>query len=89
LFDHRVQSTISGMVAKNLLESVLALPVEDRMELLERLRENLRNDPALLPLTPEHQKILDERLTEFEGSPDEGSSWEEVEARIRSNVGGP
>lgn len=58
------------------------------MELLQRLRENLRNDPQLLPLSPAHQQILDERLADFEQNPEEGSSWEEVEARVRSNIGG-
>jgi putative addiction module component (TIGR02574 family) len=76
------------MVAKNLLEAVFSLPVVDRMELFQRLRENLRNDPGLTPLSDAHKGILDERLADFESDPTQGSPWEEVEARIIANIGG-
>lgn len=74
------------MVAKNLLDDVLALPVADRIELFKRLRDNLRNDPALFPMSDAHKRILDERLAEYELDPEEGSSWDEVEARIVANL---
>lgn len=70
------------MVAKNLLNDVLALPVDDRLEHLEQLRENLLNDAQLHALTAEEKQLLDERLAEFEADPTGGSPWEEVEARL-------
>jgi putative addiction module component (TIGR02574 family) len=70
------------MVARNLLADVLALPLPDRVELFEHLRDNLRNEPDLDPLTEEQKRILEERLAEYDANPDEGSTWEEVEARI-------
>ena len=70
------------MVAKSLLAEVLALPLADRVELFEHLRDSLRNEPDLDPLTAEQKRILKERLDDYEADPDEGSSWEEVEARI-------
>ncbi|HEY2587527.1 MAG TPA: addiction module protein [Tepidisphaeraceae bacterium] len=70
------------MVAKNLLDNVLALPVDDRLELFEKLRENLLNDPELSALTAEEMQLLDERLAEFEADPTGGAPWEEVEARL-------
>jgi putative addiction module component (TIGR02574 family) len=78
------------MVAKNLLADVLALPLPDRVELFEHLRDNLRNEPDLDPLTEEQKRILEERLADYDANPDEGSSWEEVEARIlKSSDGQP
>ena len=77
-----------AMVAKNLLDDVLALPAADRMELYDRLGESLRNDPACFPISEEDKRILDERLADYEANPDEGSSWEEVEARILQNLKG-
>ena len=76
------------MVAKNLLDRVLSLPTADRMELLHTLRENLRNEAHRLTLTEEQKRLLDERLCEFESDPEEGSPWEKVEGRLRSNIGG-
>ena len=78
-----------GMVAKNLIDSVIALPIAERLELLDRLRENLRNDPALAPLSEEDRRILDKRIDEFELDPLEGSSWAEVEGRIRAGLAEP
>jgi len=37
-------------------------------------------------LTEEEKKMLDARLSEYEKDPNEGSSWEEVEARLRSQL---
>ena len=68
------------MVAKNLLAEVLALPLADRKESFEHLRENLRNEPDLDPLTDEQKRIFEERLDDYEANPNGGSTWEEVEA---------
>jgi putative addiction module component (TIGR02574 family) len=76
------------MVARNLLADVLALPLADRMELFEHLRENLRNEPDLDPLTDDQARMLEERLDDYEANPNEGSTWEEVEARILKSLDG-
>jgi putative addiction module component (TIGR02574 family) len=77
------------MVAKNLIDSVIALPIAERLELLDRLRESVRNDPALEPLSDEDRRILDKRIDDFELDPTEGSSWAEVEGRIRAGLSQP
>jgi putative addiction module component (TIGR02574 family) len=74
------------MVAKNLLESVIALPIEERLELLDRLSESVRNDAAVSPLSDEHRQILDQRLADYERDPDEGLPWEQVKAQILARV---
>jgi putative addiction module component (TIGR02574 family) len=70
------------MVAKNLLNDVLALPIEDRREVYEELRTSLLNDPQFDILTDEQKRILDERLDEYEAGPNGGEPWDEVEARL-------
>jgi putative addiction module component (TIGR02574 family) len=77
------------MVAKNLLDSVIALPIAERLELLDQLRESVRNDPALEPLSDDDRRILDKRIDDFELDPIEGSSWAEVEGRIRAGLARP
>jgi putative addiction module component (TIGR02574 family) len=38
------------------------------------------------PLTDAEKALLDERLAAYEKDPDAGSSWEEVESRIRAKL---
>lgn len=38
------------------------------------------------PLTDSEKALLDARLAAYEKDPDAGSSWEEVEARIRARL---
>ena len=38
------------------------------------------------PLTDTEKALLDARLAAYEKDPDAGSSWEEVEARIRARL---
>ena len=38
------------------------------------------------PLTDTEKALLDARLAAYEKDPDAGSSWEEVEARIRTRL---
>ena len=38
------------------------------------------------PLTDTEKALLDPRLAAYEKNPDAGSSWEEVEARIRARL---
>ena len=38
------------------------------------------------PLTEAEKELLDARLAAYEKDPDAGSSWEEVEARIRARL---
>jgi putative addiction module component (TIGR02574 family) len=41
-----------------------------------------RSEPDFDPLTDEQKRMPEERLDDYEANPDEGSTWEEVEARI-------
>ena len=74
------------MVAENLLNDLFALPISDRLELFNRLRENLRNDPELAPLSAEHKRILEERLVDVEHNPDDESDWDKVEAEVLASL---
>lgn len=37
-------------------------------------------------LSEAHKGILDERLSSHKGSPEEGSSWEDVKQRVKSKL---
>lgn len=70
------------MVAKSLLDDVLALPVCDRMELYDRLFESLQADASAFPTSAEQRAEVDRRAEEMKRDPALGSSWAEVKARV-------
>lgn len=71
-----------------ILEELPSLTRGKRKEILLKLAEidgNLWLD-ADDPLTDAEKALLDARLAAYERDPDAGSSWAEVEARIRSRL---
>jgi len=68
---------------RELVAEILALPVAERMRLVEAIWDSISSVPDALPLTQWQMDELDRRLAEFEADPDSGASLEEVFARIR------
>jgi putative addiction module component (TIGR02574 family) len=68
---------------QDLVAEILALPVEDRVRLVEAIWDSISAVPEALPLTDGQKEELDRRLAELEADPEAGSSLEEVFARIR------
>lgn len=68
---------------QGLIAEILALPVAERVRLVEAVWDSISAVPDGLPLTQWQKEELDRRLAEFEADPDAGSSLEEVFARIR------
>jgi putative addiction module component (TIGR02574 family) len=71
-----------------ILEELPKLTAEDRQEIRKKLNE-IDGDEWLDgddPLTDDEKALLELRLAAYEKEPDEGSSWEEVEARILSRI---
>ena len=66
-----------------LVAEILALPVTERMRLVEAIWDSISAVPDALPLTQWQKDELDRRLAEFEADPDSGTTLEEVFARIR------
>ena len=66
--------------------SVLDLPVDQRLRLVQALWDSIVRDPSTLPLTDAERTELDRRLEDFKRNPSSGSSWEEVKARLLKNA---
>ena len=66
-----------------LIAEILALPVAERVRLVETIWDSIAAVPDALPLTQWQKDELDRRLAEFEADPDSGATLEEVFARIR------
>ena len=67
---------------QELVAEILALPVDERVRLVEAIWDSISAVPEALPLTDWQKEELDRRLAELEADPDAGSSLEEVFARI-------
>ena len=71
-----------------ILEELPKLTTEERREILRKLAE-LDGESwinANEPLTDAEKALLEARLAAYEKDPDAGSSWAQVEARIRSRL---
>ena len=64
-------------------DELLELSPEDRLRLIEDVRDTLGEDPSLFPLSEEHSRILDQRVEAYERAPFAGSIWSEVRERIQ------
>lgn len=71
-----------------ILEELPNLTIEERQEIRLKLAELDGNAwiDGDEPLTAAEKALLDARLAAYEKDPDAGSSWAEVEARIRARL---
>jgi putative addiction module component (TIGR02574 family) len=68
---------------QELVAEILALPVQERVQLVGAIWDSISAVPEALPLTQWQREELDRRLAEFEADPEAGSTLEDVFARIR------
>ncbi len=60
------------------------LPVPERLTLVEQIWDSIAEDNEAIKLTEAQKAELDRRLAAHEASPESGSSWEDVEKRLRN-----
>lgn len=73
------------MSKTEILAELPKLGAEDRREILDRICEMEERDLLNGGATPEEKALLDRELEEYRRNPEAGSSWNEVEARIRKS----
>jgi putative addiction module component (TIGR02574 family) len=78
----------SAMSKAEIVEELPKLTPAEREEIRLKLAELDGNDwlDEDDPLTAGEKALLNARLAAYEKDPDAGSSWEEVEARIRARL---
>ena len=64
------------------ISDVLALPVEDRLRLVEEIWDSIAAVPEAVHLTEAQRRELDSRLEAHRRNPGEGSPWCDVRARL-------
>ena len=75
------------MSKAEILDELVTMSAEERLEIFERLCD-LRERDLILNQgpTPEEKALLDRESEEYDRNPDAGSPWPEVEARIRKSI---
>jgi putative addiction module component (TIGR02574 family) len=71
------------MSKAQILQALAQLSPAERREIVQRVREldgNQWIDPAV---SPQEQQLLDAELEDFARDPSPGSTWDQVQARIR------
>jgi putative addiction module component (TIGR02574 family) len=66
---------------KALLQQLLELTPEERIELAEDLWDSVEAD-EMPPLTPEQKQEVERRYAELINEPEKGLKWEDVKARL-------
>lgn len=68
------------------LRQLHELPVAERLELVEDLWDSIAEEPGELRLSAAHVAELDRRLERLEDSPQEGTEWNTLKARIAGSL---
>ncbi|MFC1849885.1 addiction module protein [candidate division CSSED10-310 bacterium] len=69
----------------SLTKEIKKLSIAERILLVEELWNSILSDQEKLRLTSEQKDELDARLQDYQNSPQEGSSWDDVKGRVIDN----
>jgi putative addiction module component (TIGR02574 family) len=67
-----------------IMQDILKMSVPERILMVEAIWDSIAENDEQVELSAETKQLLDERLEAHKNNPEEGSSWEEVKARIKS-----
>ena len=75
------------MSKMEILAELPKLAVADRREIFDQLCDLEERDMLNGGAAPEEKALLDRELEEYRRNPDAGSTWNEVQTRIRKSSG--
>jgi putative addiction module component (TIGR02574 family) len=58
------------------------LSIEEKLDYVQSLWDRIAARPDEIPVPDWHRQILNERLADYEASPDAGRSWDEVQEEL-------
>jgi putative addiction module component (TIGR02574 family) len=65
------------------LEQILALPIDERIKLVEDIWDSIAAVPEAVQLSDEQMAEIERRLEDYRRNPDDVVPWEEAKARLR------
>ena len=69
-----------------MLQDILKLSVSERILIVEAIWDSIAEGEKQIDLSSETKQIIDERVESHRKNPNEGSSWNNVKARINSQL---
>lgn len=69
-----------------IIEEILKLSVPERILMVEAIWDSIEAKDEMLEINNATKEILDDRLLAHYNNPHEGSSWEDVKARIKKQL---
>jgi len=63
--------------------NIQELSVSDRIRMAEELWDSVLEDQASIEVTDAQKKVLEQRIKSYSSTPSEGSTWEEVNDRLK------
>ena len=63
------------------------MSVEDKIEYVQALWDRIAANESQVPVPEWHRQVLGERLADYRANPDQGRSWEELEADLLKRRG--
>ena len=66
-----------------MMQDILKLSIPERILMVEAIWDSIDKKDEQLELSAETKQLLDERLEAHKSNPEEGSSWNDVKARIK------
>jgi putative addiction module component (TIGR02574 family) len=67
-----------------MMQDILKLSVSERILMVEAIWDSIAENGEKLALTKEVKQLLDGRIEAHKNNPNEGSSWDDAKARIKS-----
>jgi putative addiction module component (TIGR02574 family) len=66
------------------IPEILKLSVAERILIAEQIWDSITAEQEALPITEAQKTELDRRLDDYQASPEEGSSWNEIKNKLVS-----
>lgn len=67
------------------IDEILALPVSDRLRIVETIWDSIAAEPDKVPVTDAQKKEIEARLEDYRRDPTIAIPWEEARKRLREN----
>jgi len=64
------------------IDTILKLPIEERLEIMEKIWESLQENNEYDEISDWHRDILEERFQKHKNSLSKGKNWEEVKMNL-------
>jgi putative addiction module component (TIGR02574 family) len=68
----------------SMMQDILKLSVSERILMVEAIWDSIAEKDENLELTDDIKELLDSRIEAHKNNPNDGSSWDDVKARIKN-----